>query len=169
MVFVPAVTPTATATPTVTPTAPPSATPSQSATPTVTATPIPGALTIWAPTVTPANAADPDPAAIELGVKFTADVAGLITSIRFYKDVTNTGTHTGTLWSSAGTLLATAIFTNETPSGWQQVDFAIPVAITASTVYVASYHTDVGHFSYDNNYFPRRLRQSAAARAAATG
>ena len=35
----------------------------------------------------------------------------------------------------------------ETASGWQQANFSTPVAITANTVYVASYHTNVGHYS----------------------
>ena len=42
----------------------------------------------------------------ELGVKFTADTSGQIVGIRFYKAAANTGTHTGNLWSAAGTLLA---------------------------------------------------------------
>ena len=91
--------------------------------------------------------------AVELGVKFRSDVAGTITGIRFYKASTNTGTHVGNLWSSTGTLLATATFANETASGWQQVNFSTPVAITANTVYVASYHTNVGHYSDNLNYF----------------
>ena len=97
--------------------------------------------------------ADPDASAVELGVKFTSDVNGQINGIRFYKSTTNTGTHVGTLWSSTGTQLATATFTNETASGWQQVNFAAPVAITAGTVYVASYHTTTGHYAGDNGYF----------------
>jgi hypothetical protein len=59
----------------------------------------------------------------------------------------------GSLWSSSGQLLAQATFTNETTSGWQQVDFASPVAIEASTVYVISYHTQVGRYSADSSYF----------------
>ena len=90
---------------------------------------------------------------VELGVKFKADLNGTITGIRFYKSSNNTGTHAGSLWSSSGTLLASATFTNETPSGWQQVSFSTPVEVTAGTVYVASYHTTVGHYSEDQNYF----------------
>ncbi len=48
---------------------------------------------------------------------------------------------------------ASATFTGETSSGWQQVSFATPVPIAANTVYVASYHTSVGHYSQDLNYF----------------
>ena len=40
-----------------------------------------------------------DTAAVELGVKFRADVNGYITGIRFYKGSTNTGTHVGSLWT----------------------------------------------------------------------
>ena len=109
--------------------------------------------TIWDETTTPALLADPDTSAVEVGVKFRTNVDGLITGIRFYKSGTNTGTHVGNLWSSDGQLLASATFTNEAASGWQQVDFASPVAITANTIYVASYHTDVGQYSVDENYF----------------
>ncbi len=109
---------------------------------------------IWPPAAIPALLADPDTSAVELGVKFQSDVDGFITGIRFYKSETNTGTHVGSLWASTGgTPLAQVTFSNETASGWQQVNFATPVAITANTVYVASYHTDVGQYSIDNGYF----------------
>lgn len=57
------------------------------------------------------------------------------------------------MWSSSGTLLATATFSNETASGWQQVNFANLVAITAGTTYAASYHTNTGEYSADPNVF----------------
>ena len=146
---------TATATATRTLTATPSATPTRtpSASPTTTPSPITGTITIWGPTATPATPADSDSSAVELGVKFTSDVNGQISGIRYYKGSTNTGTHTGTLWSSTGTQLATATFSGETASGWQQVNFTTPVAITAGTVYVASYHTTTGHYAGDTGYF----------------
>jgi hypothetical protein len=107
--------------------------------------------------------------AVELGVKFRSDTAGYITGIRFYKASANTGTHVGNLWSSTGTLLATATFINETASGWQQVNFSSPVAITASTVYVASFHSTVGHYSYDQNYFASKGMDSIPLHALANG
>jgi Domain of unknown function (DUF4082)/Fibronectin type III domain/Bacterial Ig domain len=88
-----------------------------------------------------------DPSSVELGVKFTSDVGGSVTGIRFYKAAANTGTHIGSLWSASGTLLASATFTSESASGWQQVTFATPVAITASTTYVAGYFAPNGHYS----------------------
>ncbi|GGJ20028.1 DUF4082 domain-containing protein [Neoroseomonas lacus] len=101
----------------------------------------------------PATTATADPSAVELGVQFTADVGGLITGIRFYKGAQNTGTHVGSLWTGSGTLLATATFTNETASGWQQVDFAEPVNIAAGQTYVASYHTTTGNYAATSAYF----------------
>jgi hypothetical protein len=86
-------------------------------------------------------------------VKFKADMNGSVTGIRFYKGSGNTGTHTGTLWSSSGTKLATATFSGESATGWQQVTFTTPVAITAGTVYVASYFAPAGHYAGDGAYF----------------
>jgi Domain of unknown function (DUF4082)/Bacterial Ig-like domain/Bacterial Ig domain len=111
------------------------------------------AVTIWSPSAVPAGFANSDTSSVELGVKFRADVAGTVTGVRFYKGTGTTGTHTGTLWTSTGTQLATATFTGETASGWQQVNFASPVAIAANTVYVVSYHTNIGRYAYTAAYF----------------
>lgn len=109
--------------------------------------------TIWPTSSAPVNAdAGPDNA-VELGVLFKSDLGGTVSGIRFYKSANNTGTHVGNLWSSTGTLLASANFANETASGWQQANFSTPVTISTNTVYVASYHTTVGHYSDDQNYF----------------
>ena len=113
----------------------------------------PTTRTIWTSATVPGTVdAGPD-SAVELGVKFKSDVNGSIVGIRFYKASTNVGTHVANIWTSTGTLLATATFTSETGSGWQQVNFTSPVAITANTVYVASYHTTGGHYSVDLNFF----------------
>ena len=109
--------------------------------------------TIWPSYQVPAVTANQEAAALELGVKFQTDRPALITGIRYYKSNQNTGVHTGSLWTAAGTLLRSATFTSETTTGWQQVQFASPVAVTANTTYVASYHTDAGYYSSDLNYF----------------
>jgi hypothetical protein len=101
------------------------------------------------PTVTDAGGGP----GVEVGMKFTSNSSGMITGMSFYKSSANTGTHVGNLWSSTGTLLATATFTNETASGWQTVSFSPAVSITANTEYVVSYHTTVGHFSADQGFF----------------
>jgi hypothetical protein len=111
------------------------------------------AQSLFFPTDTPGTVTANDPSAVELGVKFQAATNGEITAIRFYKGPSNTGTHIGDLWSSSGTLLATATFTNETASGWQQANLSTPVMTTAGTTYIASYHTSSGDYSADANYF----------------
>lgn len=108
---------------------------------------------IWASDATPSVPAVNDSGSVELGVKFTADVAGSVTGIRFYKGTGNTGTHTATLWDSSGNQLATGTFANETASGWQTLTFGTPVPITAGATYVASYHAPSGHYAADGGYF----------------
>ena len=108
---------------------------------------------IWPGTAVPGNPDAGPYSPVELGVQFRSDSNGYVTGIRFYKSTANTGVHVGNLWSSSGALLATATFTGETSSAWQQVNFSNPVAITSNTVYVASYHTNVGDFSEDQGYF----------------
>src|SRR5438046_6762718 len=76
---------------------------------------------IWPSTATPATLDVGADSPVELGVSIKSDVNGYITGIRFYKSANNTGTHVGNLWSGTGTQLASATFTNETASGWQQV------------------------------------------------
>ena len=125
--------------------------------------------TIWSSSAKPTTADSGPDSAVTLGVKFSSTISGMITGIRFYKGSGNTGTHVGSLWSSTGTLLDTATFTNETASGWQQVNFSSPVAITAGTTYVASYHTNVGHYADDQNYFATSGVVNAPLQALADG
>src|SRR5262249_44332128 len=97
---------------------------------------------LWRPTNGPTATSGGDTNETEVGVKFRSDVAGFITGVRFYKGTMNTGTHVANLWSLSGARLATEMFRNETPTGWQQVNFPAPVPIAANTTYVASYHTN---------------------------
>jgi hypothetical protein len=109
--------------------------------------------TIWPSTATPVTASTVDNSAVELGVKFRSDVAGYVKGLRFYKGGLNTGAHVGSLWTASGALLAQATSTNETASGWQTLTLPTPIAVSANTTYVASYHTDAGYYSSDNDFF----------------
>src|SRR5262249_36155159 len=105
-------------------------------------------------TAVPGTPSVNDPNPVELGVKFKSDVDGFITSIRFYKGLTNTGQHIGSLWTASGTRVAGPItFDSETATGWQQATFTQPVKIQANTTYVASYHSNAGNYAVDNGYF----------------
>jgi hypothetical protein len=129
----------------------PTPTPKPTSTPKPTPTP-PPAVSLFSASAKPSVVTWADPNQVQLGVKFQTSVAGTITAIRFYKGAQNVGTHVGTLWSSTGKLLATATFTNETASGWQQVKLATPVTVTAKTTYIAAYHTN-GFYSVTPAYF----------------
>jgi len=48
-------------------------------------------------------------------------------------------------------------------------DLATPVAVTANTTYVASYHTTVGHYAGDNDYFATTGVTTGPLSALATG
>ncbi len=93
-----------------------------------------------------------DGSPVQLGMKFKSDVNGTIQGIRFYKSSANTGTHVGSLWSSTGTLLASATFTSETATGWQNVSFSTPVNISAGTVYIAGYYAPKGHYAQSSGH-----------------
>ncbi|MEU9350516.1 DUF4082 domain-containing protein [Streptomyces griseoloalbus] len=109
--------------------------------------------TVWPASAVPGTVNAGDGSSVELGVKFRTAKAGSITGVRFYKSPANTGTHTGSLWTASGTRLATGTFSNETASGWQQLNFAAPVTVKANTTYVASYFAPNGGYSYDAGYF----------------
>ena len=115
--------------------------------------PAPGVCpcSIWTDATTPATLTDPDSVPIELGTQFTADTAGSVTGVRFYKGPSNGGSHTVSLWNTSGTRLATANVTGESSTGWQTASFAAPVALTAGTAYVVSYLAPNGRYSSTGN------------------
>src|SRR5207248_2675429 len=85
-----------------------------------TATLAPGSYTVFTPTATPTNPFEEDGLSVELGMKFTVDVDGFITGVKFYKGTNlNGGAHTASIWTSTGTRLATATFSAESATGWQ--------------------------------------------------
>lgn len=124
---------------------------------------------LWSAATTPSVAAVSDPGAVELGVKFRADVNGQVTGVRFYKGAGNTGQHVGSVWSTTGTRLATANFGSETDTGWQQVTFGTPLAVTAGTTYIVSYYAPNGHYAYDSGYFATQGRDNPPLHALKAG
>ncbi|OYD99133.1 Ig domain-containing protein group 1 domain-containing protein [Nostoc sp. 'Peltigera membranacea cyanobiont' 213] len=83
----------------------------------------------------------------ELGMKFRSAKQGQITAIRFWKAPSETGTHTGKIWTRTGTLLGSVTFTNETASGWQEKALSTPVNIQANTTYVVSVNVNAYYVS----------------------
>ncbi|QSF59701.1 DUF4082 domain-containing protein [Nocardioides sp. zg-1228] len=101
------------------------------------------------PTVLQATDGSP----LTVGTRFTTTQNGVITGVRFYKSQANTGSHVGTLWSSAGAVLASGTFAGESTVGWQELTFTQPVPVAKSTEYVVSYHSPTGLFSHTTNGF----------------
>lgn len=93
-----------------------------------------------------------DSSGVEVGTRFSAKVDGTATGMRFWKGKGAAGPHTGTLWSSAGTKLATAKFTAETGSGWQTATFDKVVSLTSGSTYVVSYFAPNGRYAATHNY-----------------
>ncbi|HXM54807.1 MAG TPA: DUF4082 domain-containing protein [Candidatus Dormibacteraeota bacterium] len=88
-----------------------------------------------------------------LGTRFFPGTAGVVTGVRFYKDPTNTGQHTGQLWTVDGRLLARGPFVNESDSGWQTMTFALPIPVSNPNDYVVSYYTESGNYSETEGVF----------------
>jgi uncharacterized protein DUF4082/N,N-dimethylformamidase beta subunit-like protein/type IX secretion system substrate protein len=120
--------------------------------------------TIFVPTQGPdpsgSNAQDGHP--ITLGVKFKATVDGTINAIRYYRAISDNalGTETVQLYSvspdggvTPGTLLASGAFSGVPTAGWTEVPLTTPVAITANTIYVATYFSPTGFYTNTDNYF----------------
>ncbi|MCP2044919.1 hypothetical protein L1278_002980 [Pontibacter sp. HSC-36F09] len=122
-----------------------------------TTTPVACPCSVFPTASAPTGALQNDGQALQLGMKFRASTNGFVTGVRFYKQISNTGTHTGQLYSSTGSLLATVTFSNETSTGWQQANFASPVAVTAGTTYIISYHSSAGNYSADDNGFNQAI------------
>ncbi len=101
----------------------------------------------------PTRPAAADGSAVELGLRFTPQVDGFVTGVRFYKGAGNVGTHIGSLWSATGTRLATATFADESATGWQQVSFTSAVAVSAGQTYVVSYSAPQGHYAVQPGAF----------------
>lgn len=114
----------------------------------------PPSLSLWTPADAPAILDNNDGDEIEVGTKFTSSVNGFIKGVRFYKGLGSTGAFTGKLWdfNNPAAPLASALFTT-TASGWQQVLFSTPVAITAGNTYIVSVYSPAGYYANSDQFF----------------
>jgi hypothetical protein len=124
---------------------------------------------IWDPNQAPLVSDIGPDRAKELGIRFKSEVNGTVRGIRFFKASAHSSQHAVRLWTVAGNLLASATSGRETSFGWQQVDFPTPVAIRAGAVYVASYHSDTGYYSYSPHYFMQSGVDNPPLHALASG
>ncbi|TBG71146.1 DUF4082 domain-containing protein, partial [Rhizobium leguminosarum] len=137
----------------------------------ITATVAPATYSLFNASSTPAQTNLNDGQQLEVGVKFQSNVVGDVTAIKFYRSANDNGQNVVDLWTTTGTKLATATFTNTTASGWQTVNFTTPVTIAANTTYIASYHT-TGAYVATNNFYTSAVTSgplTALSSAAAGG
>ena len=107
---------------------------------------------LWAASAQPGLAASADSAAVEVGVRFTTATAGYISGVRFYKGASNTGTHTGNLWTHRHPARPRHLHRrNRQRLATSQLRHPRPVS--AGTTYIASYHDPNGHYALNLNYF----------------
>jgi len=88
-----------------------------------------------------------------LGLKFWSTQAGSISAIRFYRGAVSPEGYVAELYSAGGSLLGQAVLSAESGPvpGWQTVDFANPIPISANTTYVAAYYAPSGRYAETTN------------------
>lgn len=115
-----------------------------------------GTSSFFGSTARPAETETRDPVDYELGMRFRTATDGEITELRYYRgaaDAGDTDTRTMTLWTGNGTKLASGKVTSAAgDDGWQTVELASPVDVTAGTTYVVSYGT-TRNYANTLNYF----------------
>lgn len=117
---------------------------------TVDEPPVIAAATIFGD-ATPQNAAWNDPDSVQVATRFTVNVAGDATGVRFYKGAANTGIHTGFLWRADGQLMGQVTVGNETADGWQEAAFASPIRLEPGVEYRVGLHSTTGRYAVDLN------------------
>ncbi|PKH40693.1 Ig-like domain-containing protein [Nocardioides alpinus] len=100
-------------------------------------------------------AADDARNGVELGLKFQTARDLLVTGVRVYR--VDLGTVTGSLWDVDGNRLATGTFAPAATTGWQDLTFAKPVAISPGRTYVASYYSPATRYAFAYGYFREQL------------
>jgi hypothetical protein len=109
-----------------------------------------------------------DSSLVNLGIKFQAEAAGWISGSRVYKGASNSGPHTGFLWTADGPLLASAVFTDESASGWRQsARPAQLVATEPNRTSVVSCSANGSHSASGNFYNSEVLNSNLRALASA--
>jgi hypothetical protein len=91
----------------------------------------------------PETTAGADGSTWEQGLEFSSSVNGQITHLRFWKAPGEPGgpnAHTGKIWNTNGTLLASVSFSCESSFGWQEAALTTPLQITAGVRYRVTYN-----------------------------
>ena len=111
---------------------------------------------VFGSTDEPTTTVTTDPADYELGMRFTANAAGIVTELRYFRgaaDAGDTDTRVLNLWNASGGKLGSVTVTSAAgKSGWQIGTLSAPIAIVAGETYVVSYGT-TQNYAVSSNYF----------------
>jgi hypothetical protein len=107
----------------------------------------------------PANPAANDTNAVEVGLRFTVGVPGLITAVRCYRAVSIPAGIRVSVWGADGALLGRGIaIEGQGPTpGWQTVQLATPAVVIPNTLYTASYFAPQGAYAFTSGGFTAAL------------
>ncbi len=109
---------------------------------------------IWGAAVTPPTPDAGDAHPLELGVKFTSEVFGTVTGVRFYKSTANTGTHIGSLWSTSGQRSRRRRSRTRRRRAGSRSTSRRPSRSMPNTTYIACATSHpAGHYAATQNYF----------------
>lgn len=100
---------------------------------------------LFSPTERPASTALAT-APIEVGLRFSPKVNGMVTAISIYRPSNTPGSRTGHLYDASGARLASVTVTG-TSRGWQRADLRAPVRLTAGRTYYVSYEVPSGSYA----------------------
>ncbi|MGC9449587.1 cadherin-like domain-containing protein [Cereibacter johrii] len=115
----------------------------------------PTTYSFWNGAAQPKVASFRDYHAVELGMKFVADVPSEMEAMRIYVGSRYNGIESVTLRTADGKVVATQSVDGLTGTGWQEIAFDTPVQLQAGQTYVASYFTSTGRYSYSDYYFTK--------------
>jgi len=112
-------------------------------------------VSFFADTDTSVAKLDPQIADLELGLRFGVTEAGALSAVRFLKAPGDVSHRTVSVWDARGGKLATVASSAETPSGWQTVALAEPIALKPGRSYVVSYHAQ--RYRATEHYFDQAV------------
>ncbi|HWK76502.1 DUF4082 domain-containing protein [Microbacterium sp.] len=102
---------------------------------------------IFADTLEPEVAADPDRVPVELGIRFSPTVSGTVSALQYYQGPKAEDVTTTTLWSDSGEVLAQETFKASSKVGWRTIPLDEPIALEADETYTASYQAPNGGYA----------------------
>jgi hypothetical protein len=111
--------------------------------------------TFWLNSESAASSATGSPG-INLALEFYVLAACNAIGVRYYRDANMTASRVGALYNSpagTGSLIESVNFIGDTAIGWQAVNFASPIPLTANTHYLSRIYSSDAFYNYGDSFF----------------